>query len=179
MLRVYISHFLANPNLLKSIYWMNKCSLVIIFWKILDGSSLEEMCCTYVYIVVSNISCWVCDLYLFFFMILWISCCSLSSFFMGVQEVELPQIIEDSLILSSTESSYLIRLLLQPLSLSRSILTTPTVLTNNYFLVPSEVPGKVLHMLAWKKTPHGISLVTLRSSGSTWKFQNGRFVCDF
>ncbi|KAM1043799.1 hypothetical protein PS2_034744 [Malus domestica] len=67
---------------------------------------------------------------------------------MGVQEEELHQVIEDSLILSFTGSFCLIK----------------------------EVRGKVPHMLAWLKTRHGISLVTLKSSRSTWKFRNGKFL---
>lgn len=43
-----------------------------------------------------------------------------------------------------------------------------------FFFCSREVQEKVHPMLVWKKTPHGTSLMTLKSLGNTWIFLNGR-----
>lgn len=99
-----------EKNRIQHSYITNKCSLLSILIN-LDGCSFNDMCsdlCSHCSFKVYDVFVMLCSFFLCSL------CCSLLYFSMGVQEVELPQIIEDSLILSFTESSYLIRLLLQP-----------------------------------------------------------------
>lgn len=87
------------------------------------------------------------------------SSCSRLSSSMEVPEGELPQVIGDSLILSSTELYYLIRLVFK--LWCAIIISSFCVMAIVLFI--SEVQGKVHPMLAQSITPHGTSLMTLKS----------------
>lgn len=89
-------------------------------------------------------------------------------------------VTEDSLTLSSIASFYLIRFIFWCNMLNCQLHST--YISRNFdhqkaWFFSSEVQVRVLLMPAWIITPFGTFLMTLKSWGNIWTFQNGRSGC--